>query len=126
VLDLLNLPGIVPVDLRTGNKCIIVVVNVADGDSPHCPDCNKPMYRHGRRTNVFADTPMQMQPVRLEISRPRYRCTSFGAMVTPELTFLDESAGPPKGWWSGLTDNESNQEHPVLVPPMLPISNQRV
>jgi transposase len=90
VLDLLNLPGVVPVDLRTGNKCIIVVANVADGDVPHCPDCHKPMYRHGRRTNVCADTPMPMQPVRLEISRPRYRCTSCGAMVTPELTFLDE------------------------------------
>lgn len=90
VLDLLNLPGVTPIDLRTGNKCIIVVANVVDGDLPLCTDCGKPMYRHGRRTNVFADTPMQMQPVRLEISRPRYRCTACGTMVTPELTFLDE------------------------------------
>lgn len=90
MLDLLNLPGVVPVDLRAGNKCIIVSANVDDGDLPQCHDCGKPMYRHGRRTNVFADTPMQMQPVRLEISRPRYRCTTCGTMITPELTFLDE------------------------------------
>lgn len=90
MLDLLNLPGVVPVDLRPGNKCILISANVDDGDLPQCPDCDKPMYRHGRRTNVFADTPMQMQPVRLEISRPRYRCTTCGTMITPELTFLDE------------------------------------
>jgi transposase len=90
VLDLLNLPGVKPVDLRTGNKAIIVIAEVLEGDPPLCPDCGKPLYRHGRRTNVFADTPMQMQPVRLEISRPRYRCTTCGTMITPELTFLDE------------------------------------
>lgn len=90
MLDLLNLPGIAPVDLRAGNKSIIVVANVVESDLPQCPECAKPMYRHGRRTNEFADTPMQMQPVRLEISRPRYRCTSCGTMITPELTFLDE------------------------------------
>jgi transposase len=33
---------------------------------------------------------MQMQPVRLEISRPRYRCDTCGKTVTPELVFLDE------------------------------------
>ncbi len=90
MLDLLNLPGVDPVDIRSGNKSIIVVANVVEGDLPQCPDCSKPLYRHGRRTNMFADTPMQMQPVRLEISRPRYRCTTCGIMITPELTFLDE------------------------------------
>lgn len=90
MLDLLNLPGVKPVDLHTGNRSITIVAEVNDGESPACPDCNKPMYRHGRRTNVFADTPMQMQPVRLEISRPRYRCTTCGTMITPELSFLDE------------------------------------
>ena len=90
MLDLLNLPGVKPVDLRTENKAIIVIAEVLEGDPPLCPDCGKPLYRHGRRTNVFADTPMQMQPVRLEISRPRYRCTTCGTMITPELSFLDE------------------------------------
>jgi transposase len=90
VLDLLNLPGVKPVDLRTGNKAIIVIAEVLEGDPPLCPECGKPLYRHGRRTNVFADTPMQMQPVRLEISRPRYRCSACGTMVVPELSFLDE------------------------------------
>lgn len=90
MINLLNLPGVDPVDIRSANKSITIAANVDDGGLPQCPSCNKPMYRHGRRANVFADTPMQMRPVRLEISRPRYRCTSCGTMVTPELTFLDE------------------------------------
>lgn len=90
MLDLLNLPGVVPVDLRTGGNSIVVAANVDDGELPQCPECAKAMHRHGRRMNTFADTPMHMQSVRLEISRPRYRCKSCGTMVTPELTFLDE------------------------------------
>lgn len=90
MLDLLNLPGVVPVDLRTGGNSIVVAANVDDGELPQCPECAKAMHRHGRRMNTFADTPMHMQSVRLEISRPRYRCKSCGTMITPELTFLDE------------------------------------
>ena len=90
MFDLLNLPGVKPVDLRIGSKGITVIAEVVEGDLPQCPDCAKPLHRHGRRANVFADTPMQMQPVRLEISRPRYRCDTCGKTVTPELPFLDE------------------------------------
>ncbi len=90
MLDLLNLPGVKPVDLRTGSRGITILAEVADGELPQCPDCAKLLYRHGRRASVFADTPMQMQPVRLEITRPRYRCDSCGKTVMPELPFLDE------------------------------------
>jgi len=90
VIDLLNLPGVKPIDLHTGNKVITITAEVVDGELPVCPDCTKPMHRHGRRTNLFADMPMQMQPVKLEISRPRYRCSACGKILTPDLTFLDE------------------------------------
>lgn len=90
MFDLLNLPGIKPVDLHYGNRVITVVAEALEGPIPSCPECGKPLHRHGRRTNIFADTPMQMQPVRLEISRPRYRCSSCGTISTPELVFLDE------------------------------------
>ena len=89
MFDLLNLPGVKPVDLRPG-RILTVVAEVLDDELPQCPDCARPLYRHGRRSNVFADKPMQMQPVRLEISRPRYRCDTCGKTVTPELVFLDE------------------------------------
>ena len=36
-----------------------------------------------RRKNTFADTPMEMQPVRLEVERPRYRCDVCKNMVVP-------------------------------------------
>jgi transposase len=49
------------------------------------------MYRHGKRKNSFADTPLQMQPTRLEIIRPRYRCSTCGKTNTPDLPFLDEN-----------------------------------
>lgn len=90
MLDLLNLPGVKPVDLRTGSKLITIVAEVIEGELPVCPYCAKPLHRHGRRKNIFADTPMQMQPVRLEIYRPRYRCDVCGKTVMPDLTFLDE------------------------------------
>ena len=90
MFDLLNLPGVVPVDLAADHRGITIVAEVNDSDFPVCPDCHTPLYRHGRRTSVFADTPIQMQPARLEIARPRYRCHACGKTVTPELPFLDE------------------------------------
>ena len=89
MFDLLNLPGVKPVDFRPG-KILTVVVESLEETLPHCPECAKPLHRHGRRASIFADTPIQMQPVRLEINRPRYRCETCGKTVTPELTFLDE------------------------------------
>jgi transposase len=90
VFDLLNLPGVKPVDLHYGNRMITVVAEVLEGPTPSCQECGGPMHRHGRRTSTFADTPMQMQPVRLEISRPRYRCIKCSNISTPDLLFLDE------------------------------------
>lgn len=90
MFDLLNLPGVKPVDLHYGNRVITVVAEVLEGPIPSCQECGGPLHRHGRRTNIFADTPMQMQPVRLEISRPRYRCITCSKISTPDLLFLDE------------------------------------
>lgn len=90
MFDLLNLPGIRPVDLQTDRKGIIIQAELDEGPTPDCDDCHIPMLRHGKRSSTFADTPMQMQPVRLKISRPRYRCGSCGKTTTPELIFLDE------------------------------------
>ena len=90
MFDLLRLPGVKPVDLRTGSNRITIVAEVVDDTPPVCEGCGKPMYRHGKRKNTFADTPMEMQPVRLEVERPRYRCDVCKNMVVPELAFLDE------------------------------------
>ncbi len=89
MFDLLNLPGVKPVDLRSG-RILTVVAELLEDEIPLCPECAKPLHKHGRRASIFADTPMQMQPVRLEINRPRYRCETCGKTVTPELVFLDE------------------------------------
>ena len=90
MLDLLNLPGIRPVDLRSEEGVIVIVAEVVQAGQPACPSCGKPLYRHGHREIAFADTPLQMQPVRLQIDRPRYRCEDCGTTLTLELPFLDE------------------------------------
>lgn len=90
MLDLLNLPGIKPVDLRSTNTGIVIIAEVIEVAHPICPVCGKVLYRHGHRSIEFADTPQQMQPVRLVIDRPRYRCDVCGKTLTLELPFLDE------------------------------------
>ena len=90
MFDLLRLPGVKPVDMRIGSNKITIVAEVVEDNAPACAGCGKPMYRHGKRKNLFADTPMEMQPVRLEVERPRYRCDVCKCMVVPELEFLDE------------------------------------
>lgn len=90
MLDLLDLPSIRPVDLQSAHGVITIVAEVIDTDPPACPKCGGPVYRHGRRKIAFADTPQQMQPVRLQIERPRYRCDQCRTTLTFELPFLDE------------------------------------
>lgn len=90
MLDLLNLPGIRPIDLRSTHTGIVIVAEVTEATHPVCPECGKIPHRHGHRSIEFADTPQQMQPVRLVIDRPRYRCDVCGKTLTLDLPFLDE------------------------------------
>ena len=90
MLDLLNLPGIKPVDMYKESKALIIVAVAEDAKAPVCEDCNIPMHKHGTRKNKFSDTPLYMEPVRLEILRPRFRCEACGKMAMPELSFLDD------------------------------------
>ncbi len=90
MLDLLNLPGIKPVDMYKDSKALIIVAVPESVEVPICVDCNSPMHKHGTRKNKFSDTPLYMEPVRLEIQRPRFRCESCGKTAMPELSFLDD------------------------------------
>lgn len=90
MLDLLNLPGIKPVDMYKESKALIIVAVADEVCAPMCPDCKIPMHKHGTRKNKFSDTPLYMEPVRLEVQRPRFRCESCGKMAMPELSFLDD------------------------------------
>ena len=90
MLDLLNLPGIKPVDMYKESKALIIVAVPEEVEVPLCEACKTPMHKHGTRKNRFSDTPLYMEPVRLEIQRPRSRCESCGKMAMPELNFLDD------------------------------------
>lgn len=90
MLDLLNLPGVKPIDMHKESKALIIEAVADSVVVPICSDCEIPMHKHGTRKNKFSDTPLYMEPVRLEIQRPRFRCECCGKMSTPELSFLDD------------------------------------
>lgn len=91
MIDLLNLPGVKPVDIRNDGPGIIISAITAESDRPAvCETCGGPMYRHGTRTNTFADTALHGRPAKIEITRHRYRCPACRKIVTPQLSFLDE------------------------------------
>lgn len=90
MLDLLNLPGIKPVDMYKESKALIIVAKVNDVEVPECKECKISMHKHGTRKNKFSDTPLYMEPVRLEIQRPRFRCEACGKLAMPKLSFLDD------------------------------------
>ena len=87
--SLKQLPGLRVVDQRVDADGLIVRVVPSKEAQPACPSCGLPLVRHGRRTNQFADTPFEGQPVRLEIDRPRYRCTSCRITQSTEIAALD-------------------------------------
>lgn len=90
MLDLLNLPGIRPIDSRSDRNGLTIINEVVGPAPITCTSCARPLHRHGLRTVVFADTPVEMRPVRLEIARPRFRCASCGLIYMQDLPFLDE------------------------------------
>ena len=90
MIDVINLDGLTPTDYRNENGDIIATVALNDGDIDICPNCGGKLYKHGQRSNTFADLPIQNQPVKLEVVRPRYRCKDCHALVTANLEFIDD------------------------------------
>lgn len=91
MLNILQLDGATPTDIRYEDGSIVISIEPSDDVvAKHCHNCGAKVYKHGKRVNHFADTPMQMQPVRLEVTRTRYRCAECKSMFMPEFTFLDD------------------------------------
>lgn len=90
MIDILQLEGVQPIDYRNEDGCIMITVQPSGEHLETCPECGGRLYKHGQRINHFADTPLQMQPVKIEVIRTRYRCSECKSMITPQLSFLDE------------------------------------
>ncbi|KXO81259.1 transposase [Acinetobacter venetianus] len=90
MIDILQLDGVQPIDYRNEDGCIVITVQPSSDHLETCPKCSGRLYKHGQRINQFADTPLQMQPVKIEVVRTRYRCSECKSMITPQLSFLDE------------------------------------
>lgn len=112
MLDLLNLPGIKPVDMRHEGKCLVIVAEPVTVGAVMW-GLQHPMHRHGTRKNKFMDTPLYMEPVRLEVQRPRFRCESCGKMSMPELSFLDDKRRAANGW--SMLFGNSAREPPSML-----------
>ncbi|SHN80817.1 Transposase [Paenibacillus sp. ov031] len=89
MFDLLNLPGIKLVDMYKESGALIFVAVAGNSEKFICPNCKIPMHRHGTRKNKFSDIPLYIEPVRLEVQRPRFRCEICKKITIPELSFLD-------------------------------------
>ena len=90
MIDILQLEGVQPIDYRNEDGCIMITVQPSGEHLETCPECGGRLYKHGQRINHFADTPLQMQAVKIEVVRTRYRCSECKSMITPQLSFLDE------------------------------------
>lgn len=90
MIDILQLEGVQPIDYRNEDGCIVITVQPSSDHFKTCPECGGRLYKHGQRINHFADTPLYMHPVKIEVVRTRYRCSKCKSMVIPQLSFLDE------------------------------------
>lgn len=90
MIDILELEGVQPIDYRNEDGYIVITVQPSGNHLETCPECGERLYKHGQRINHFADTPLQMKPVKIEVVRPRYRCSECKSIITPQLSFLDE------------------------------------
>lgn len=90
MIDILQLEGVQPIDCRHEDGFIVITVQANGDHLETCPECGGRLYKHGQRINQFADTPIQMQPTKIEVIRTRYRCSECKSMIMPQLTFLDE------------------------------------
>lgn len=89
MVDILKLEGVEPIDCRNEDSFIVITVKVKSDHLYRCPECEGHLYKHGQRTNQFADIPIQ-QPTKIEVVRSRYRCSQCKIIITPQLAFLDE------------------------------------
>ncbi len=90
-IDLLQLDGVCPQDARDEMERLVIVAEACVPPPGQCPVCGKqPLYKHGRRTYQYADTPMHGKPVMLDIERQRFRCKACGKVITPDIPSLDD------------------------------------
>lgn len=90
VCDLLGLDGVEPIaslDDDAGGLIVDVALEEDRVAACHCGSTN--LYRHGRRTMLFRDLPLQRRPTRLRITRQRYRCRECGATLLADVPGLD-------------------------------------
>ena len=90
MIDVINLDGLTPIDYRNENNEIVATVAPIQNQIEACPNCGGKLYKHGQRSNMFADLPIQHQPVKLEVIRARYRCKDCHTLVTTNLEFIDD------------------------------------
>lgn len=89
--DVLQLPGIKPVNIEVRGRIVAIQATVeAVCVRPNCPTCSKTMVRHGKRKQEYADRPLQKQPAVLVLQVPRFRCEDCRKTHNQDIPVLDE------------------------------------
>lgn len=74
MVDLLGLPSLASVSSQDESGTLVVEAQIVSGVS-RCPECGRsPCHRHDSRQQEYADSPVRGKPVRIRITRQRYRC----------------------------------------------------
>jgi transposase len=89
-MDLLMLPGWRAVGHEPAmDGSLIVKVELLAPKVPACT-CDAPrVLKHGTRRIHFRDNPINRQPVKLRITRQRYRCQACGTILLDDLPGMD-------------------------------------
>jgi transposase len=79
VIDLLSLPNIRAVASEKRDGVLYISAQTIDRSAIPCLQCScTDPYRHDSRDQVFADAPVRGDPVRIQITRQRFRCRGCG------------------------------------------------
>lgn len=90
VADAMATDGLEILGERQNGDLLVRRLRAPDRLPPRCKRCGSTMIRHGRRVHHFADEPTKGQPVRLEISKPRFRCSECRSTTSLALRSMDD------------------------------------
>ncbi len=91
-MDILNLPSLKTIQVKeTDTDCYITAETAARPfQCPHCHALNPRLVGHGRKQQIFQDTPIRGKRVSILIDRRRYTCRECGSTFLERLVDMDD------------------------------------
>ena len=91
-MDMLNLQSLKTLQVKeTDTDCYITAETVArPSPCPHCHASNPRLTGHGRKQQIFQDTPIRGRRVCIMLDRRRYTCRECGSTFLERLVDMDD------------------------------------